>query len=80
MLVDRGDQFGVSSVVFDGREEMLWMGNAGVSHTCILCAFSVLIFPVTTQILVIIIIVIVIVKITKVSFTRSVELLTFLLL
>lgn len=50
VLVDRGDQFGVSSVVFDGREEMLWMGNAGVSRTCIFCTFSVVIFPVTTQV------------------------------
>ena len=36
MLVDRGDQFGISAVVFDGQEEMLWMGNAGVNLSYIL--------------------------------------------
>ncbi len=31
VMVDGGDRFAVSAICFDGQEELLWMGNAGVS-------------------------------------------------
>ena len=31
LMIDGGNRFGASTVAFDGQEELLWVGNLGVS-------------------------------------------------
>lgn len=33
LMIDGGTRFGASTVAFDGQEELLWVGNLGVSLT-----------------------------------------------
>ena len=40
ILIDGSDHFGVSTVLFDSHEELIWVGNEGVggNHCVLYCA------------------------------------------